>query len=71
MATQSFKAPVFQSRKRRSHVAGPWGFSWLHVNEFGGAVLKGKTGLHTVMGFVVKLPRRYLTVQFRRRELKL
>jgi hypothetical protein len=71
MATQSFKAPMFQSRKRRSRVAGTWGFSWLHANEFGGAVLKGKTGLRTVMGFIVKLPHRYVTVQFRRRELKL
>jgi hypothetical protein len=65
------KTPVLQYRARRSHVAGSWGFAWLHATKWGGLVVKGKEGLRTINGFVVRLPRCYLIVTFRRRELKL
>jgi hypothetical protein len=64
------KDPVFQMRKRKSHVAGPWGFNWLHANEWGGCVLRGEASVRTINGFLVRMPRRYVTVLFRRRELK-
>jgi hypothetical protein len=65
------KVPMWQYRERKSHVAGAWGFAWLHANAWGGTVFKGETGVRTVNGFILRTPRGYLTMLFRRRELKL
>lgn len=65
-----YRAPVLTLRRRRSHVAGPFGINWLHATERGGAVLKGQTGLRTICGFALRVPTHYVHVHFRRRELK-
>lgn len=61
---------VIETQRRRSHVAGMWGFCWLHADKRGYAVLKGEEGLRTINGFVMRIPSHYITVVFRRQELK-
>lgn len=61
----------FSVRRRHSHVAGAWGLLWLHANEYGGAVLRGKSGLRTWHGIMLKTPRHFVTFVFRRRELRI
>lgn len=65
------KTKRIQVRKRNSRIAGAWGFAWLHADKNGMAVLWDKSSIRTVNGFLVRLPDRYITVVFRRRELKL
>ena len=60
----------FSVRKRRSHVGGRWGVHLLHANEWGGAVLRGKSGWRTWHGIHAKTPWHFITFVFRRRELK-
>jgi hypothetical protein len=71
MATELYRSPVFQARRRKSRIAGLWGFNWLHANEWGGAVLRGKSGLRTVCGVAIRTPSHVVVFMFRRRELKL
>ena len=63
--------PVLQHKRRGSHVAGYWGFAWLYAHRNGRTVLKEQTvWWRHVNGFIVRTPKRYVTIVWRYRRLK-